>query len=340
MINSADIRSASILIVDDREANVSLLEQILSEDGYTHATTTTNSLEVCALHRKNRYDLIILDLQMPGMDGFQVMEGLKADESEDYLPVIVLTAQPAHKLRALQAGARDFISKPFELADVRTRVHNMLEVRLLYKKLENYNKVLEQKTLHDSTTGLPNRDLLDDRLRQAIALAKRHDWMLAVMFIDLDRFKCINDTHGHPVGDGVLKEVAKRLSQHARDEDTVCRNGGDEFLYLLMNPRGGENIERIARTLLKTIAQPIDMGELQPFIHASIGIAVYPGDGISGEELIRKADTAMYRAKKAGVGCLFFNALDMEGAGRRGDPIDPVDERHRQNQLQCDSGRA
>ena len=317
MMNSADIRNASILIVDDREANVSLLEQILSEDGYGRATTTTNSLEVCALHRKNRYDLIILDLQMPGMDGFEVMEGLKADQSEDYLPVIVLTAQPALKLRALQAGARDFISKPFDLADVRTRVHNMLEVRLLYKKLENYSKVLEQKTLHDSTTGLPNRDLFDDRLTQAIALAKRHTWMLAVMFIDLDRFKDINDTHGHAVGDRVLKEAASRLSQHARDEDTVCRSGGDEFLYLVMNPRASENIERIARTLLKSIAQPIDMGDLQPFVNASIGIAVYPGDGSSGEELIRKADTAMYRAKKAGVGSLFFNALDMEGASTR-----------------------
>jgi CheY-like chemotaxis protein len=143
MIGRSDILDASILIVDDREANVSLLEQILGEDGYTRITTTTNSLEVCALHRKNRYDLIMLDLQMPRMDGFQVMDGLKTDGSEDYLPVIVLTAQPAHKLRALQAGARDFISKPFDLVDVTTRIHNMLEVRLLYKKLDNYNKVLE-----------------------------------------------------------------------------------------------------------------------------------------------------------------------------------------------------
>jgi two-component system cell cycle response regulator len=298
MIRSPDILNASILIVDDREANVSLLDQILSEDGYTCITTTTNSLEVCALHQKNRYDLIVLDLQMPGMDGFEVMDGLKADESEDYLPVIVLTAQPAHKLRALKAGARDFISKPFELVDVTTRIHNMLEVRLLYKKLENSNKVLEQRTLHDSTTGLPNRDLFDDRLTHAIALAKRHTWMLAVMFLDLDRFKCVNDTHGHAVGDEVLKEVAKRLLQHTRDEDTVCRNGGDEFLYLLMNPQGSENIERISGALLKTIGQPIDMGDLQLVVKASIGIAVYPENGTTGEQLIRNADTAMYRAKK------------------------------------------
>jgi diguanylate cyclase (GGDEF)-like protein len=111
-----------------------------------------------------------------------------------------------------------------------------------------------------------------------------------------------------------LKEVAKRLSQHARDEDTVCRSGGDEFLYLLMNPRGSENVERIARALSTTIRQPIDMGDLQPVINASIGIAVYPGNGVSGDELIRNADTAMYGAKKAGIGCAFFNALETEGA--------------------------
>jgi len=314
MIIGTEILNARILIVDDREANVSLVAQILSEEGYTEVSTTTNSLEVCALHRKNRYDLIVLDLQMPGMDGFEVMDGLKADESEDYLPVIALTAQPAHKRRALQAGARDFISKPFDLVDVTTRIHNMLEVRLLYKKLENHNKELEQRMLHDIATGLPNRNLFNDRLSHAIALAKRHTWTLAVMFLDLDHFKCINDAHGHAVGDEVLKGVAKRLLQHARDEDTVCRNGGDEFLYLFMNPQGGENIQRIAGALLETIAQPIFMGDLQFVISASIGIAVYPGDGNSEEQLIRNADTAMYRAKKAGVGYVVFNALETEGA--------------------------
>ena len=118
----------------------SLLEQLLSEAGYVRVASTMNPHEVCALHRKNHYDLILLDLQMPGMDGFQVMEGLKTNNADDYLPVLVITAQPGHKLRALQAGAKDFISKPFDLVEARTRIHNMLEVRLLYKKLENYNQ--------------------------------------------------------------------------------------------------------------------------------------------------------------------------------------------------------
>jgi two-component system cell cycle response regulator len=317
MVGAPTILNASILIVDDQQSNVSLLEQLLGEAGYTCVTSTTNPQEVCALHRENRYDLILLDLQMSGMDGFRVMEGLKTNESDSYLPVIVLTAQPGHKLRALQAGAKDFISKPFDLVEVKTRIHNMLEVRLLYTKVENYNKVLEQMALHDSMTGLPNRDLFDDRLVHAIALAKRHGWTLAVMFLDLDRFKFINDTHGHAAGDRILKEVAKRLLQHSRDEDTVCRNGGDEFLYLLMNPQNNENIERIAKTLLKTIGQPIDMGDIQPVIKASIGIAVYPDNGITGEQLIRNADIAMYRAKKSMIGYAFFNALETERTSAR-----------------------
>src|ERR1700730_12871395 len=129
-----DILDASILIVDDQESNVTLLKQLLSEAGYTRVNSTMNSQEVCALHRKTPYDLIVLDLQMPGLDGFEVMAALKRNESDSYLPVIVITAQPAHKLRAVQAGANGFESKLFDLVEVKSRIHNMLEVRLLYKK--------------------------------------------------------------------------------------------------------------------------------------------------------------------------------------------------------------
>jgi PAS domain S-box-containing protein len=136
MITPADILNASILIVDDQNANVSLLEQMLRGAGYVSVTSTKDPYEVCDLHRKNHYSLILLDLQMPGLDGFKVMEGLKAIEKDGYLPVLVQTAQPAHKLRALKAGAKDFVSKPFDLAEVLVRVHNMLEVRLLHLESE------------------------------------------------------------------------------------------------------------------------------------------------------------------------------------------------------------
>ena len=170
IISEPDILNASILIVDDQQTNVSLLEQLLSEAGYTCVASTMNPQEVCALHRKNHYDLILLDLQMPGMDGFQVMDGLKTNSADSYLPVIVLTAQPGHKLRALQTGAKDFISKPFDLMEVKTRIHNMLEVRLLYKKLENFNHVLAQ-TVQERTAELRESEA---RYRSLAELAS--DW--------------------------------------------------------------------------------------------------------------------------------------------------------------------
>jgi PAS domain S-box-containing protein len=144
MNTDLDILGASILVVDDQPANVQLLSRLLADAGYRRVSATQDPTEVCALHRQHAYDLILLDLQMPVMDGFAVMEGLKTNGDERYLPVIVLTAQPGHKLRALQCGAKDFISKPFDLVEVRTRIHNMLEVRLLYRRLQAYSQTLER----------------------------------------------------------------------------------------------------------------------------------------------------------------------------------------------------
>ncbi len=169
-LTEVEILSASVLIVDDQQANVSLLEQTLGEAGYTRVASTMDPHEVCALHRKHRYDLILLDLQMPGMDGFQVMEGLKTNQADGYLPVLVITAQPGHKLRALQAGAKDFISKPFDLVEVRTRIRNMLEVRLLYKRLESYGQELE-RTVQERTAELRESEA---RFRSLTELAS--DW--------------------------------------------------------------------------------------------------------------------------------------------------------------------
>ena len=162
MVNSSDILNARILIVDDLQANVQLLARMLGSAGYTSVASTTDPLEVCALHLKNRYDLILLDLQMPGMDGFQVMKGLKEIEADGYLPVLVITAQPDHKLRALKAGARDFVSKPFDLAEVLLRVHNMLEVRLLHLETTKlYDRVVAEQKVSER--------LLLNVLPQAIA---------------------------------------------------------------------------------------------------------------------------------------------------------------------------
>lgn len=170
MITATEILNANVLIVDDQQANVLLLEEILRDAGYTRVSSTMDPHAVAAMHRQNHYDLILLDLQMPGLDGFQVMENLKAIETEGYIPVLVITAQPAHKLRALQAGAKDFVSKPFDLTEVTTRIHNMLEVRLLYRRLDNYNKVLEQTVL-ERTAALRESEA---RFRALTELAS--DW--------------------------------------------------------------------------------------------------------------------------------------------------------------------
>ena len=147
MLEAAEILNATILIVDDQEANVMLLEEMLRNDGYQNIMTTQSPREVRSLHEKHRFDLILLDLHMPEMDGFEVIEELKTIENVGYLPVLVITAQPAHKLRALKAGAKDFVSKPFDFVEVQTRIHNMLEVRLLYRRLDDHNRLLEQTVL-------------------------------------------------------------------------------------------------------------------------------------------------------------------------------------------------
>jgi len=169
-IDSNDILLAKILIVDDQLVNVHLLEQLLRDAGYTNVTSTTDSKLVCSLHRKNNYDLILLDLQMPEMDGFQVMSALNTNIETDYLPVIVLTAQPGHKLQALRAGARDFISKPFDLVEAKLRIRNTVEVRLLYKLLQNSNEQLEN-IIQERTAELRESEA---RYRSLMELAS--DW--------------------------------------------------------------------------------------------------------------------------------------------------------------------
>src|SRR5579859_1430519 len=172
MVSSADILNAKILVVDDKEVNVRLIEGVLRAAGYASIESTTNPNEVCELHRKNRYGLILLDLQMPGTDGFQVLEGLKEIEEDGYLPVLVITAQPAHKLRALQAGAKDFVSKPFELAELQARVHNILEVRLLHLEARNHSRVLEETVRElKASRELIRLKTLEERRKSELELA-------------------------------------------------------------------------------------------------------------------------------------------------------------------------
>ena len=300
MDSPANILDAKVLIVDDREANVRLLERTLHGAGYTSVASTRDPLEVCKLHRKHRYDLILLDLEMPGMDGFQVMEDLKEIETEGYLPVLALTAQPAHKLHALQTGARDFVSQPFDLPEVLMRVHNMLEVRLLHKESRNHSEMLESLALNDPLTGLANRRLLAERMSMALVHARRSKSGMAVVYLDLDGFKQINDTLGHGAGDVLLQTVATRLLATVREEDTVARPGGDEFIVALWDVSGTDGAATAASKMIEAVSQPYDLEGHSVNITTSAGVAIYPVHGEDAETLMKSADLALYEAKHAG----------------------------------------
>ena len=300
MISSSDILHGKVLIVDNQEASVLLLQKLLRAAGYVAVTSTMDPGEVCALHAKNGYDVILLDVEMPEMDGFQVMEGLKKIETEGYLPVLAVTAQPAHKLRALQSGAKDFISKPFDLAEVLMRVHNMLEVRLLHEATRNHGKMLEALALTDPLTGLANRRLLAERLSTAIVHARRNNSTMAVVYLDLDGFKQINNTLGHGAGDLLLKMVAARLTATVREEDTVARLGGDEFVIMLWHITSPDDATTVVLKVIQAVTQPYVLDGQTVRVTTSAGIGVYPIHGEDADTLMKCADLAMYEAKLAG----------------------------------------
>ncbi|MET3133060.1 two-component system cell cycle response regulator [Oxalobacteraceae bacterium GrIS 1.11] len=300
MPSQEEILKAKILVVDDSPDNIDLMLEILRDAGYTCVTATMKPEQVCPLHREHCYDLILLDLQMPELNGFQVMKGLKEIEQGGYLPVLALTAQPSFKIAALEAGARDFISKPFDLLEVHKRIHNMLEVRLLYKELAQYSKQQQELALHDPLTGLPNRRLLEDRIATILQHASRNHGKVAIMYLDLDGFKTINDTYGHGYGDDILKMVAARLVAASRKEDTVARIGGDEFVIVLGELSGLGDAREPAAKLVEIISQPYFIKDLTLKLSTSIGISIYPDDADNVDTLLSMADSALYQAKRAG----------------------------------------
>ncbi len=312
--SAIDILGASVLIVDDQELNVRVLRKMLTDAGYQRIASTMNPTEVCALHQKHRYDLILLDLQMPVMNGFEVMEGLKRIEPEGYLSVLVITGNPALKVRALKVGAKDFINKPFDTMEVLTRIHNLLEVRLLYKDAE---RRWVQLAHYDPLTGLPNRKLFYELLQRCLVHAEVHDGMVSLMVLDIDRFKNINDTLGHAMGDELLRQCADRLRNCLRFADTIARLGADEFGLILITHEKPDESGRVANKIRAALREPFDLGGHEVTITASIGITLYPDDSRDVDTLVRNCDTAMYRAKDSGRDTYRFytaqmNALAME----------------------------
>jgi diguanylate cyclase (GGDEF)-like protein len=300
MINPDDIRNAHILVVDDYPDNTELLVEMLHAEGYTRVSSLMDSSRVCTQHAKNDYDLILLDMHMPGLNGLEVMKGLKEIEKNGYLPVLAITGDERYKIAALEAGARDFVTKPYDFLEFAMRIHNMLEVRLLYKTVAEQSRLQEEMALHDALTGLPNRRLLTDRIEKAMQHANRTDQLMALLYIDLDGFKEANDRHGHQCGDTLLKMVASRLRIATRGEDTVSRIGGDEFIILLSDITAMEDVVQPASKLLSLLALPFSVNGLSIRVTASIGLAFYPTDAKDVESLIALADNALYEAKRSG----------------------------------------
>jgi two-component system cell cycle response regulator len=300
MISATDILNAKILIVEDQESGARSLKEILEQAGHTDVTYTTKPYEVCELHRTHHYKVILLDLQMPGMNGFQLMKDLNAIESDDYVPVLAITVESAYKLPAIKAGAKDCICKPFDVEEVLTRVRNMLEIRLLHEGARNAaitNEILAQQ---DPLTGLGNRRLLTKRISAALANARRNKNAMAVVYLDLDGFKQINDTSGHSVGDDVLKIVARRLESVVREEDTVARVGGDEFMIALWQVANANDIATVTAKLVEIVSQPYLIEERRVTVTTSAGVGIYPGHGEDADSLMKSADAALYEAKRAG----------------------------------------
>lgn len=292
MISSTDILNAKILIVDDQNANVLLLVQMLRGAGYACVTSTTNPSDVCSFHLKNRYDLILLDLQMPGMDGFQVMEGLRGIEANGYLPVLVLTAQPNHKLRALKAGARDFISKPFEIAEVLLRVYNMIEVRLLHLETK---KLYEQVAAEQRSSELLLLNVLPQSIAERLkgraeitvdgltnVIADRFS-EVTVLFADIVEFTKFSSGVSVEVLLGVLNDIFSRFDRIADERGLEkIKTIGDSYMVAAGLPVPvADHPVRAAHMALDMISAMNRFNEESPY-KLNVRIGIDTGAAVAG----------------------------------------------------------
>ncbi|MGL5076680.1 MAG: two-component system response regulator [Waterburya sp.] len=324
----------SILVVDDVAENLKVLSSTLKQQGY-QVRCAKNGLMALLGASTIQPNLILLDIKMPDLDGYEVCRKLKADDRTRHIPVIFLSAldDVLDKVKAFEVGGVDYISKPFQVKEVLIRVKNQIalqsaqaEIFQLNQELEKrvQKRTLELKTanrqlkreiverqrvqqqlihdaLHDDLTGLPNRTFLMERIELTIQQAQLNtDYMYAVLFIDLDRFKIINDSLGHAVGDQLLIEVSNLLQQCLRGSDIVARLGGDEFIILLDEVRDLHDATAIGDRIQHQLRSPFEIEGQHIFTTASIGVVFGSADYNNASDLLRDADIAMYRAKKKG----------------------------------------
>lgn len=299
-IQPTDAAQARILIVDDCEEAAVLLAELLARRDYQAVHITTDAAVVCDLHELNGYDLILLELHMPSVNGLKIMAQLRKLAPETFLPVIVLSGDTDMRLPALEAGAYDFITKPYDIAEIAVRIRNMLEVRLLYQFLDAQARLEQNTSVYDPLTGLAGRHLVMDRIARTIEHARRHRTMAALLCVDLDGFRLVNDQHGRGHGDELLKAIAARLTQRMRKGDTVARIGVDIFLIVLRDMKQLADAARPAQEILQALSMPVPVQDTALEITGSIGIAIWPADADDADQLIARADQALQEAKQAG----------------------------------------
>jgi diguanylate cyclase (GGDEF)-like protein len=297
-----------VLVVDDELDIKTIVCEVLTSDGHT-CETATNGAE--ALEKVSRWhpDAVITDIVMPVMDGIALTRELIVRYPA--LPVMIMTGFTAEyrEEEVLHLGASDFIKKPFNINELLIRFLKMMrDVETFHKlkaRLENEIKTIEKYAFYDALTGIPNRRFFLERLDFVLKDAKRYNLMFAILFIDLDDFKSINDSLGHDVGDLMLKEVARRLQECVREVDMIARYGGDEFTIILTRIDHWIDARTVAQRVVESIASPMTLAKCECSITTSVGISLYPNDGEDGYTLIKMADSAMYSAKKNGVDYTF-----------------------------------
>jgi diguanylate cyclase (GGDEF)-like protein len=293
----------TLLLVEDNLGDARLLREMLNgQNSFNAQLTQLESMTAAETHlAKHAVDIILLDLGLPDAQGLEAIQ--RAHAAAPGVPLVVLTGLDDESLavQALQLGAQDYLIK----GQIETRgLLRALRYAIERKSMESASLAMAQQMAHsaehDFLTGLPNRMLLNDRVGQAVALAKRHMRKVAVLFLDLDGFKHINDSLGHPVGDKLLQSIAIRLVDCVRGSDSVSRQGGDEFVVLLLDLEHAEDAAVTARRILEAVALPHCIDQHDLHVTASIGVSVYPDDGSDADTLIKNADTAMYQAKENG----------------------------------------